>query len=337
MSGIIKKKPLALIGDQSLDVLRSQGKLLFEDDPLIEEKKKHFTMPRPPDVVGEVPYGQEDDDEAAPVLDDPVLDKVFGYDGNEDRSEYLIEVRFGKARRPDYAVAEISLWENTFLSIDTKPNEDPEKRETEQFNVGTMKMFFCGYPDCGHPIHESHVGTFISPQALANAPQNRWKKIMKSHWAICPTCQEKKRNNLGRQITSAEYTGYSIRKNPHDKKKSAQMEKAVLERTNQKWIVDPDTKAKYAVIADVILMATPMQKIAEQVAKIWDMTLGKSDIYMKYHPQSIRQQLVEGYFDHEQPNYDEKEEMAIYPMQNIIKDVGTSGSIVNRFVTFFLS
>lgn len=318
-----RQRPLALQGDSRLDALRSQGTIL--DTGRTKTKDVY---------EGALSYDEVEDQPPAPVLDDPVLDQVFKTDAT-GRGQYLIEIRFGKHRSRDYAVARIDLFENSRLTIatDRKNNKDT----TQSFTVGTTKMFMCGYDDCGHPIPESHVGAYITREQVSKVPREMWEQKMRSHWAICPTCQDKKQNNMGRQVSSAEFSGFKVKKNPHDKQESAKVEAKLIKASNSPYITDPVTKARYAVLRDCLMIAAPMRAIAEQVARLWDMFEGDADVYMKYHPLSMREQISLGYYDQQQSTYDERDELAIYPMVNILKDTASGAALTSRFEAFFLS
>lgn len=245
------------------------------------------------------------------------------------RGRYLIEVRFGRQRKRDHTVARIDLFKNTFLSFG----------ENLEQTFGSEKMFLCGYADCGAPIEQKFVGSYIAPSKLKMIVDNNprsWGKMLRSAWSICPTCEKAKRNNGGRQINSVEFQGYRV-KQAVKQHGAAEAESRLLSASNNTHLTDRLTGKKYAVLRDTVFIAAPVQKIAEVVERFWHQLGGNADVVTKYHRYTLQEQIDMGYYDHEQPLYDTNDEIAIFPLSSIVAQTTAGSSLVNRLVAFFTS
>lgn len=248
---------------------------------------------------------------------DAEMDEIFQ---TQRRAKHTIEIRFGKHRRHDYAVARIDLWVNDYIPIGSGDN--PQGK-----TIGTDHMFLCGYPDCGKPIDSKYVGAAVSSYVIQNAQEGARWDLVQGHWAICPHCNEANRNNNGRQVASAEFAGYKLSKDTG----------RLMAASNNTYIRDPNTGIKYPTIRDCIMVAATPDHIATLLARLWDDLEGDADLYLKYNPQAIREQMSQGVFNYVRPNWDEEEELAIYPVENILKDTLHGASLQGRFKSFIMS
>jgi len=255
-------------------------------------------------------YNDVPDEEERELPADEEMEKVFDR-SNDERAEYKIEIRFGSQRTRSLMNAQIHFWLSGRMLA----------------GGGDDLMFLCGYDDCQSPIPSDNVGQSISHEALGKLKGKYMMQGLEGHWSICPTCMKEGRNNNGKQATSIESMGYHLDRDANK----------VRLKTRHTVIVDPLTNARYPCIRDSILISATPQVIAEMLATYWYKLAGDADIYMKYHPMNIKAQYSIGVFNTGRPTWDAADELAIYPVSNIIKDTSAGASLVGRFKAFILS
>jgi hypothetical protein len=264
-------------------------------------------------------YYTEQESEMSPVrqinYDDAHLEEATGVQTkslvDDERAKYKIEIRFGSQRSKSHMIARIDLWESG----------------RSLAGGGDNHMFICGYDDCQAPIPPDNVGRTVVTRAHSDLQTMYEHHGLSDHWAICPVCLSKGRNNNGKQVASPEAAGYVLNE------KMNRMDKKIQES----HVVDPISKIKYPCIKDCMFIAATPRVIAESLARMWESMDGNADIYMKYNPNNIKAQYYTGYYNEDRGDWDEKDVLAIYPLANILKDTQAGSSLVSRFESFILS
>lgn len=161
---------------------------------------------------------------------------------------------------------------------------------------GDDHMFICGYPDCTAPIPSD---------------------CLEGDWVICPVCRDKDRNHGGLQAASAEAGGYKLDDTSLD----------LVPATKHRKI---KTRMGFSVpcVRDCLLVAAQPSHLADILATLWQKFNCKADIYLKHHPEDIRHAPGQAT---SRPVWDDKDELVIYAMEDIIKDTLAGADVVERF------
>lgn len=239
---------------------------------------------------------------------DAEMDQIYR-DPRKDLATYKIEIRFGADRShfKDSHLARIDLWISGRMLA----------------GGGDDHMFICGYPDCGKPIPSDNVGHSVNGEMLAQMnDQQRWAAIQ-GHWAVCSSCAEAGKNNLGKQACSIEAAGFKLNRDSNR-----------LEPAMSSLAVKGPQGEVYPCLKDCIILQASSRVIAELLARYWRHLDGNADIYMKYHPLTMKKQQQLGAFEVDRPVWDKADRLVVYPVANIIKDTVAGASLVNRFKAF---
>jgi len=279
------------------------------DDPLKLEKEylKKATGHDGALLADDVP-----DEEPRELPEDKEMEKIFKPTDRQRKAEYKIEIYFGPHRSLSWSKAHITFWVSGRMLA----------------GGGDDLMFLCGYSDCISPIRSEHVGRCIEHQRLRQVPPNVQMDLLSGHWAICPACQKAGRNNGGKQAASVEAAGYRLDKDSNK----------LVPAMNNLVVRDPISQKTFPCLRDRLLVAATPTYLGELTARYYDIFQGNVDIYMKYHPDSIRAELLnQGGQIGDRSTWDRKEELAIYTMDAIVKDTSAGASLPGRFRAFFTS
>lgn len=85
-------------------------------------------------------------------------------------------------------------------------------------------------------------------------------------------------------------------------------------------------------LTDSIMGRWSTRRLAQKLAELWRQTDGDSDIYLKYHHTDIRYVTMENL--HGTQTARMLRGMAIYPLQNILKDTGGGAALEDRLYVF---
>lgn len=258
---------------------------------------------------GALLYDDVEQEEPKDLPEDPEMEKLYDRDKDE-RAKYKVEIFAGSNRSATWINAQITFWLSGRMLA----------------GGGDDLMFICGYPDCGRPIPSDNVGQTVSHELLRGQKAHYRMKLLDGHWAVCPTCQDKGRNNNGRQAASPEAAGLKLDEHSNE----------LTAATSNMVIKDPLTKIKYPCIRDRLLISATPHRLAEMLARYWEVLGGDADLYLKFNPTHMRKNVEEGAFNHMRGDWDDGTRLAIYSLKNIVRDTSAGADLVSRFKAFLL-